>query len=71
MQSHSFKSIHMKKCEVFVLKWGNVDKAKSRGLNLSNGKLMKSVDEEGHKYFSIIEYDKVKEKEIKMEFITE
>ena len=32
---------------------------------------MKSVDEEGHKYFSIIEYDKVKEKEIKMEFITE
>ena len=51
-----------KKCGVLVLKQGNLDKAKSRGLNLPDGKLMKTADEEGYKYLEILEYDKVKEK---------
>ena len=58
----------IKKCEVLLLKRGKADKAKSRGSNLPNGKLMKTLDEEGHKYLGILEYDKVKEKEMKTEF---
>ena len=54
-----------RKCRVLVLKRGKVDKAKSRGLNLPNGKFMKTTDEHGYKYLGIIEYDKVKEKEMK------
>ena len=46
-------------------------KAKSRGLNLPNGKLMKTIDEERKKYLGILEHDKVKEKEIKTEFVRE
>ena len=59
----------IKKCGVLVLKRGKVDKAKSRGLNLPNGKLMKAIDEEGYQYLGILEYDKVKEKEMKTEFV--
>ena len=44
-------------------------KAKTRGLSLPNGKLMKSIDEEGYKYLGILEYNKVKEKEMKTEFV--
>ena len=58
----------IKKCGVLVLKRGKVDKAKSKDLNLPNGKLMKTIDEEGYKYLGILEYDKVKEKEMKTEF---
>ena len=39
----------IKKCGVLVLKRGKVDKAKRRGLNLPNGKVMKTIDEEGYK----------------------
>ena len=38
-------------------------------MNLPNGKLMKMIDEEGHKYLGTLEYDKVKEKEMKTEFV--
>ena len=51
-----------KKCGVLVLKRGKVDKAKSRGLNLPNGKLMKTIAEEGYKKLAILEYDKVKKR---------
>ena len=61
----------IKKCGVLVFKRGKVDKAKSRGLNLPNGKLTKTIDEEGYKYLGILEYDKLKEKEMKMEFVRE
>ena len=61
----------IKKCGVLVLKRGKVDKAKSKDLNLPNGKLMKTIDEEGYKYLGILEYDKVKEKEMKTEFVRE
>ena len=61
----------IKKWGVLVLKWGEVDKVSSRGLNLTNGKLMKTIDEEGYKYLGILEYDKVKEKKMKTEFARE
>ena len=61
----------IKKWGVLVLKWGKVDKVSSRGLNLTNGKLMKTIDEEGYKYLGILEYDKVKEKKMKTEFARE
>ena len=61
----------IKKCGVKVLKRGKVDKAKSRGLNLPYGKLMKTIDEEGYKYLGMLEYDNVKEKEMKTEFFRE
>ena len=51
-----------------VLKRGKVDKAKSIGLILPNRKSMETIDEEGYKYNRILEYDKVKEKEMKTEF---
>ena len=50
------------KCGVLVLKQGKVDKVKSRGLNLPVRKLIKMLDEEGHKYLGILEYDKKKKK---------
>ena len=59
----------IKKCGILVLKRGEVHKTKTRSLNLPNGKLMKTVDEEWYKYLGILEYDKVKEKETKTEFV--
>ena len=32
---------------------------------------MKMIDEEGYRYLRILEYDKVKEKEMKTEFVRE
>ena len=58
----------IKKCGVLVLKRGKNDKAKSKGLNLPNGKLMKMIDVEGYRHLGILEYDKVKEKEMKTKF---
>ena len=61
----------IKKCGVLVLKRGKADKVKSTSLNLPNGKLMKTIDEEGYKYLGTLEYVKVKEKEMKTEFVRE
>ena len=62
----------IKKYGVLVLKRGKVNKtSKSRGFNFPNGILMKTIDEEGYKYLGILEYDKVKEKEMKTEFARE
>ena len=57
--------------EFGVKNCGKVDKAKSRGLNLPNWKLMKTTDQEGYKYLGILEYDQVKEKEMKTKFARE
>ena len=41
-------------------------------MNLPHEKLMKTIDKEGYKYLGILEYDmKVKEKEMKTEFVRE
>ena len=61
----------IKKGRVLVLKKGKVDKVKNRGLNLPDGKWIKTIDEKGYKYLDILEYDKVKEKEMKAEFVRE
>ena len=61
----------IRKCGVLVLKRRKADKAKSIGLNLPNGKLTKAIGEDGYKYLGILEYDKVKEKEMKTEFVGE
>ena len=37
----------------------------------AKSKLMKTNDAEGYKYLGILEYDKVKEKEMKTEFVRE
>ena len=50
---------------VLVLKRGKV---KSRSLNHPDRKLMETIDEEGYQY---LEYDKVKENEMKTEFVRE
>ena len=59
----------IKKCGVLVLERGKVYQINSSGLNLPHGKLMKAINDEGYKYLGILEYDKVKEKERKMEFV--
>ena len=46
----------IKKCGILTLKRGKVDKVKSRGLNLPDGELMKTIDEEGYNYLEILEY---------------
>ena len=61
----------IRKCGILVLKRGKDDKAKSIASNLPNEKLMKKIDEEGCKYLGILEYDKVKERGMKMEFVRE
>ena len=61
----------IKKCGILVLKRGKLDKPESRGLNLASKKLMKTIDKEGYKHLGILEYDKVKEKEMKTEFVRE
>ena len=61
----------IKKCGILVLKRGKVDKVNSRGLNVLNRKLMKTIDEEEYKYLGILEYDKLKEEEMKTEFVRE
>ena len=61
----------IRKCGILVLKWGKHDKAKSIGSNLPNEKLMKKIDEEECTYLGILEYDKVKERGLKMEFVRE
>ena len=40
-------------------------------MNLPYGKLIKTIDEEGYKYLGMLDYDKVKEKEMKTEFFRE
>ena len=40
-------------------------------MNLPNGKLMETIDKEGYKYHGILEFDKVKEKEMKTELVRE
>ena len=42
------------KCGVLVLKRGKADQVKSKGLNLQDGKLMKTGNEEGYKYIGYI-----------------
>ena len=53
------------------MKRGKVDKETSFSINLPDGKILKTIEEEGYRYLGVLEYDKVKEKEMKDQFVTE
>ena len=59
----------IKKCGVLVMKGGKVHS--SEGISLPGGEVMKEVEIEGYKYLGIMEYDKIKEKEVKENFVKE
>ena len=56
----------IKKCGVLVLQKGKVKQM--HGIELPNGEVMKKIDEEGYKYLGIVEYDKIKESEMRSKF---
>ena len=59
----------LNKCGVLVLKRGKV--VKQNGISLPNGLIMKDIDEIGYKYLGIVEFDKIKETEMKGKFAAE
>ena len=59
----------IKKCGVAYIKRGKLSKAE--GLRLLSGNMITAVNEEGYRYLGIIELDKVKEQEMKLEFRAE
>ena len=61
----------IKKCGMLVLKRGKVDKETSFSINLPDGKILETIEEEGYRYLGVLEYDKVKEKEMKDQFVKE
>ena len=66
--AHVFSSdigmeLGLSKCGVLVLKKGKI--VKLNGIALSNGQLMKEIDEHGYKYLGIVELDKLKERHMK------
>ena len=52
-----------------VLKRGKM--CKSEGIELTNGEMIKRVDDKGNKYLGILESDKFKKRQIKYIFRTE
>ena len=63
------KEFGINKCGTLFLKRGNV--VESRGVLLPDGILLKAIDEEGYKYLGIMEVDKIKENEMKLQFAKE
>ena len=59
----------LKKCGVLVLKRGKVDKCD--GVTLPDGQMMKEIEENGYRYLGILELDRVKEQEMKEQFMKE
>ena len=51
------------KCGVLIMKRGKV--VKSEGISMSDGKMMKNIEEGGYKYLGILEADGVKHEEMK------
>ena len=56
----------IQKCGVLVMKRGKL--VKSQGIKMSDGSVIKEVEEDGYKYLGIIEADKIKEGEMKEVF---
>ena len=54
----------LKKCGVLVLKRGEV--VKMDGVTLPDGQAIKQIDEDGYRYFRILEVDSVKERKMKI-----
>ena len=57
------------KCGVLVLKRGKV--VQQNGISLPNGQIKNDIDESGYKYLGIVEFDKIKETEMKGKFAAE
>ena len=51
------------KCGVLIMKRGRI--VKNEGISMSDGKMMKNIEEGGYKYLGILEADGVKHKEMK------
>ena len=61
----------VKKCGILIMHRGAVAKTKTTGIVLPSGETIKHIDEDGYKYLGILEFDSVKEKEMKEAFATE
>ena len=59
----------MKKCGVIIMNRGKVKS--TEGIELSSGEKIRETEEGGYKYLGILEYDRVKEKEMKDKFRNE
>ena len=59
----------LKKCGVVILKKGKL--VKFDGIQLPNDEIMKEVDENGYTYFGILEFDEIKEHEMKIKVTAE
>lgn len=57
------------KCGTVILQRGKI--IRSVGVLLPYGKLMKSINDEGNKYLGILESDKIKENDMKLQFVRE
>ena len=51
------------KCGVLIMKRGRI--VKNEGISMSDGKMMKNIEEGGYKYLGILEADGVKHEEMK------
>ena len=61
----------VKKCGILIMHRGAVAKTKTNGIVLPSGETIKHIDEDRYKYLGILEFDSVKEKEMKEAFATE
>ena len=53
----------MKKCGVLILKRGKI--VRNEGIKLMDGEIMKEVGEKGYTHLGVVEFDKIKEAEMK------
>ena len=61
----------VKKCGILIMHRGALAKTKTNRIMLPSGETIKHIDEDGYKYLGILEFDSVKEKEMKEAFATE
>ena len=59
----------LKKCGILVLKRGKIDKCD--GVTLPDGQIMKEIEKNGYRYLGVVELDRVKEREMKEQFVKE
>ena len=59
----------IKKCGVIITNRGKVKS--TDGIELPSGKKIGEIEEDGYKYLGILEYDRVKEQEMKDKFRSE
>ena len=64
------KEFGVKKCGILIMHRRALAKTKTNGIMLPSGETLKHIDEDGYKYLGILEYDSVKEEEMKEAFVT-